>query len=338
MFYFAAVKALLIFIFATVWVACDNSETVSRQASSTDSVLTLDQLNALLLQDANNPDLYWKRSDFHFKNGNWREAIFDLDRILEIDSMRDDVYVRKADILMAQKDFGRAKIMLDEAIYKIPNSVPMLLKASEIWFLAGNLTECINWANSALGFDPNNAQGYYLKGMAYRDMKDTVKAVSSFQTAIEQDPRHYESAMQLGRLFELAGHMRAEAYYDLAVSARPRSLDARYALGLFVQGRGKPEKALAQYAAILDIDSAYVPAWYNKGYILLLQYERADSALIYFDKALVISPQYVDARYMRGYCLELLGKENEALLEYREVLRQVPHHELAARGFNRLTA
>lgn len=318
-------------------MSCNTPNTDGVDTEVTATPLTLVEINDRLRDNPDDSALYRLRAEYHRLNGDWREALFDLDRILAMDSMRDDIYVRKAEVLMAQKEFGRAKIMLDEAVYKIPSSVPILLKASEIWLLAGNLQECINWANSALGFDPNNAQGYYLKGMAYKDLRDTVKAVSSLQTAVEQDPKHYEAALQLARLYERAGHPLAEQYYELAVSIRPGSIDARYAFGLFVQGRGKPEKALAQYDAILEKDSAFVPAWYNKGYVLLLSYERADSAIGYFEQAFALQPEYADARYMVGYCHELLGNTRQALLNYREVLRMVPHHELAARGFNRLT-
>jgi tetratricopeptide (TPR) repeat protein len=336
LFYFAAVKAIALFLLSGLWISCSTPSGTSITSEDADTITQLVKINNLLRSAPNDSVLYRRRAEIHLSQGDWREALFDLDHVLQIDSTRGDIYVKKADILMAQKEFGRAKIMLDEAIYKLPAYVPMLLKASEIWLLAGNLEECINWANSALGFDPNNAQGYYLKGMAYRDLKDTVKAVSNLQTSIEQDPKHYEAAMQLGRLFERAKHPRAEAYYNLAVTSRPESLDARYAFGMFLQANGKPEKALEQYDAILQLDSGYVQAFYNKGYIILLHLERADSAHFYFDKAAQMAPQYADAVYMRGYCMELLGRVSEAVLDYREALRLVPHHDLAARGLNRL--
>ena len=49
------------------------------------------------------------------------------------------------------------------------------------------------YLNEALKVDIHSATAYRLKGFNYKYAGDTVNAVSSFQTAIEQDPNDYDS-------------------------------------------------------------------------------------------------------------------------------------------------
>jgi tetratricopeptide (TPR) repeat protein len=212
-----------------------------------------------------------------------------------------------------------------------------MLKISEIYLWAGDYQKTINWANAALGFDQYLGQAYYLKGMAHEYSGDTVSAVSSFQTALEQSPGHYQAYMQLGKLYAIEKHELADAYFSNAIRVKPNSIEAYYARGLHRQELGRAEDALEDYHSILELEPNHVAATYNLGYVKLILLEQVDSAIIHFEKAANTAPEYADAKYMWGYCLELQGKNADALKMYKAVLKQEDTHTLAAKGLNRLT-
>ena len=54
---------------------------------------------------------------------------------------------------------------------------------------------------SKLKIDETIAKGYFLKGMCYKESGDTTRAISSFQTACEQDNQYYDAYVETGRLF-----------------------------------------------------------------------------------------------------------------------------------------
>ncbi|MFK5173600.1 tetratricopeptide repeat protein, partial [Propionibacterium freudenreichii] len=74
------------------------------------------------------------------------------------------------------------------------------LKLSEIALLLKDYANSIKYANDALKIDVFNPTAYFLKGMTYKYGKDTNNAISSFQTAIEQDNQYYKAFVELGFL------------------------------------------------------------------------------------------------------------------------------------------
>lgn len=332
-------KYFIFFIVVFTFIACDNDSTLN----GNDNIRKVsygsgyDSLSALINDDISNAELYAARGDWLMKNDRLDDAIPDYQRAIELDSTNGKYYVSKSEVLIAQKQIGLAKALLDEAIHKSPGSTEIMLKTSEIYLWAGDYQKTIDWANAALGFDQYLAQAYYLKGMAHEFSKDTVKAVSSFQTAVEQDPQDYNSYMQLGKLYAIEKHDLADAYYANAIRINPKSIEAYYARGLYRQNLNRANDALEDYNQIIELEPNHVAANYNIGYVKLMLLEQPDSAITFFEKASNYAPDYADATYMWGYCLELESKTAEALIKYQETLIIDDTHTLAAKGVNRLT-
>jgi tetratricopeptide (TPR) repeat protein len=77
--------------------------------------------------------------------------------------------------------------------------------------------EAINEINEVLKLEKSNPKAYYLKGVIYKESGDTSLAVSSFMTAIEQDPKVAGRLALWGR--RLMGEMISQA--TLVAGSRP---------------------------------------------------------------------------------------------------------------------
>jgi tetratricopeptide (TPR) repeat protein len=340
-FYFRNIrmKYILVFSIFILFFSCKDD----RSVNGNDNIQRVsfgsgyDSLSSLIEDDRGNAELYSIRGYWLMNNNKLVEAIPDFQRAIDLDSTNGKYYVGKSEVLIAQKQIGLAKAFLDEAIHKSPGSTEIMLKTSEIYLWAGDYQKTIDWANAALNFDQYLAQAYYLKGMAHQYSKDTVKAVTSFQTAVEQDPMQYNAYMQLGKLYALENHEYADAYYANALRINDKSIEAYYARGLYRQNIKNAEGALEDYNEILELEPNHVAANYNIGFVKLMLLEQPDSAKIFFENASNFAPTYADAIYMLGYCLELEGDNSNALIKYQEALLVQDTHTLAARGVNRLT-
>ena len=74
-----------------------------------------------------------------------------------------------------------------------------------------------------------------MKGMNYKEIKDTAKAISSMQTAVEQDQTYYSAYIQLGILCAAQKNPLAVQYYKNAMRIQPNSTEAWYDLGKYYQ-------------------------------------------------------------------------------------------------------
>lgn len=259
----------------------------------------------------------WKRAiALDSTNAEWRIGLGDL-------------YYRKIKIASAEQQFSKA-ISLD------PTGTEARLKLSEMKLLQHQYTEAMTLANEALRIDPRQPRGYFLKGWIHAEAGDTALAISSYQTAVEQDPEFYEAYMSLGLLLASMHDPLAMQYYTSALEIQPRSVEALYDMAMFAQEHGNDSLALRCYDRIKEIEPDYPRAWYNTGFVLLEHHRDIDGARTQFNKAIELLPDYTEAYYSRGLTYELEGRLDSALKDYKQALLLAPNFTLPAEGLGRL--
>lgn len=321
------------------------NQTATENQSQADSALAaapvqaspVDSLNDVILTQPNNPELYVARAELKVQERDRKGAMADLERAIAIDSLNPDPYVLLATLKFQSKKVEEATQLLTKAKAIDPNHVATNLKLAELYMVASNFEEAFNHVNTVLRADVYNAEAYFLKGMIYKFAGDTAKAVTSFQTCVEQNPDYYDAHIQLGLLYATIPDDLALAYYDNALDIQPNSLEALYNKALYQQTRERFEEADQLYNRILAIDSTYYIAYYNKGYLRLVYTTDYDSSAYLFSKAISYDPNYFEAFYNRGYSYELAGNKKKALEDYQKALAIKPDFTLAAKGISRVS-
>lgn len=110
---------------------------------------------------------------------------------------------------------------------------------------------------------------------------------------------------------------------------RPSSEEALYNRGLYYQETGKLDKAEEDYKTILSKNSNYSDAYYNLGFIALVNKEDYPEAIKQFSNAIRANQNYVEAFYNRGLAYEYSGDKNSAIKDYRSALSIFPNYGLA---------
>src|SRR6185369_1058886 len=149
-------------------------------------------------------------------------------------------------------------------------NVDAMLKLAELYFYVKKYDKSIEYINMALKINKYNAKAYFMKGMNYKEIKDTAKAISSMQTAVEQDQTYYNAYMQLGILNAAQKNPLAVQYYKNALRIQPNSTEAWYDIGKYYQDVMDWTQASEAYATLLKIDPKYKNAFYNLGVINLV--------------------------------------------------------------------
>jgi len=86
-------------------------------------------------------------------------------------------------------------------VKKFPENTDGLLKLGELYFFVKQYENAFAKINQALKINENLAKAYYLKGNIYKEIGDTAKAISSLETAIEQDNKNYGAFLDLGLIY-----------------------------------------------------------------------------------------------------------------------------------------
>ena len=235
-----------------------------------------------------------------------------------------------------KRNFMNLKDLLEKCLSLDNKNVDAMLKLAELYFYVKKHDKCFEYINMALKIDKYNTKGYFMKGMNYKELKDTAKAISSMQTAVEIDQTFYSAYMQLGILNAGQRNPIAIDYYKNALRIQPQSKDTWYDIGKFYQDAKNWDKAIEAYNVLLKIDPMHKNANYNLGGIYMVGKNDYKSSLTYFSKALSIDPAYVEAYYGRGVCYQTMGDKKNAATDFKACLSINPNFEEAANALKGL--
>jgi tetratricopeptide (TPR) repeat protein len=296
----------------------------------------LKEVNAELLNTPNDPTLYVKRSRVYIGLKDFDLALSDALRATKLDSSKAEHYIALADVYFASNKARYAKETLEYVVKRFPDNSEGLLKLAELLYLVRQYESAIAYINKALKLDESNAKAYYLKGSIYKESGDTAKAISSIQTAVEQDNQYFDAYNDLGLLYGARKNPLAFQYFDNALRINPSSQVVLYNKAKLLQDMKRIDESMAVYDQILQINRDNTQALYNIGAIFLAVKKDPRSAIEYFSKAITVDPKFTEAYFARGVSFEELKDFSSAKADYKAALDITPNYEPAVEALNNL--
>lgn len=309
------------------------------EKTGSDSLIGKDSLsvvNELIRKDPGNLDLYLRRSKLYMNAKDYAASLADMDRILAIDSSKAEYLVAAADINFFTGKIARTKQLLERAVQVNPENIDCLLRLAQLYHYLKQYDEEMELIDQALHKDVHYAQAYFMKGMLFKDKGDTLHAISSMQTAVEQDPDYYNAYIQLGLLCSAKKNPLAESYYLNALKINPNSEEALYDLGMHYQSIDNYNAAIETYTTLLKINPHHFDAHFNLGMLHTVKLGVIDEGMKYFAAAIQDKPQDPRGYYGRGFCFEKKGDVTNATADYKMALTVDPNYSNAAIALSRL--
>jgi tetratricopeptide (TPR) repeat protein len=290
----------------------------------------------ILASQPNNADAYWNRGKLEALNQSFAAALNDLTKAVLLDSTKSTYLCSLADADFRTGHTHEARDAFATAIRIDPKNTDALLKLAELYLYVKRYPDALDLVDQAIKVNPYIAKEYFLKGMIFIENHDTTKAISSIQTAVEQDPGYYDAYIQLGLLFANKGNAIALTYYDDATNLEPQNPESYYDKGMFYQFGGDDDDAIQAYQEAVQVDSVYKHAYYNLGVIYNEDKTDYNTSLGYFDKAIKCDTAYFMAYYGRGDCYQMLKQYNKAMADYAHAYRINPQFKAAEQAYQNL--
>lgn len=336
--------SLISLVFCMFLFSCGNSgkNTELEKKIEVDSTLSklnspeLKAVNKELLADPNNPDLYYKRGKIYLGNNDLEAAKNDAIRAIKLDSLKADYFILLSDSYFIANETRMAKESLEKCIKINPSNIEANLKLAELYFYVKKYQEAINYANNALRVNENTSKAYFIKGMCYKESGDTAVAISSFQTAVEQDNTIIDAYLELGILLTHKKNALALEYLNSALKMDPANQDVMYNIAYYFQSKGDYKKAIEAYKSLLSKNINYKEAHYNLGAIEVASTKNYKDAIKHFTNAINADANYADAYFARGVCYDELKDKTNATADYQMALQLEPNHKFAVENLNNL--
>jgi tetratricopeptide (TPR) repeat protein len=262
-------------------------------------------------------------------------AVKDYKHAIALDSNNASLYSLVGDVLFENKDIQGSVQWLQKALTKDPNDKKARLKVAKMFLYIGKHSEGFQQIDIVLRNDAYNPEAYYLKGMLYKDMKDTAKALSSFQTAVQVSPDYKDAIVQLGVIYASRKDSIALRYLDNAFKVDSSDVFPIFARGVYYQEQKDFARAKEEYTRCILHNRHYVDAYFNMGNILMQQ-DSVQKSMRQFAMVLKVDPRNPTAYYDRGVCYEVMDSMKSAIDDYRHALILDPTYKSPKEALKRL--
>lgn len=339
--YFDSQLKKLIYVTAIgmMLISCQRGGKVAQEVPQ-DSLAQIEAVKEVSSQIENNPgnsQLYYKRAGIYEAQGYLARAEADYEEAIRLDSGQAIYYFALGRLSYGMNQTTKAAEAYEKALVLQPDFNEAAYKLADLYFLVKEHQKSIALFTGLIKKDPGNSRPYHGLGLNYKDMKDTLRAIYHFQTAVENDPKDIESVLYCANLYAGKGNALALEYYQSALKLKPKSTDALFGRAYFFQQKKLYAQALKDYRRVIDIDPQNYRAYFNVGYIA---FERADysEARRHWDIATRMQNFYPQAYYMKGLSFELQGKREDAVANYKLAYEQDPDYSLAKEALLELGA
>lgn len=343
-------KYLLILLSSIILFACNGGQEngeIDDLNESIDSIQEIDSLayfNERIKENPRNSQLYYKRAMFTLGLGRLMSAKADLEQAMRLDSLNLDARLLYGNIQLSLTHVDTSRFHYDFILRHDSANTGAMLGMSKIYALLNDKERADGYISALLRVDQYNAEAYFMRGIIYRsDYYETNRqdswdrAMSSFQTAVEQDPDYYSAYVEMGVMQDEKGSELALEYYNSALDIFPESTEALYNVGMYHQKRGELNEAIDAYKRVIEIDSLWADPYYNQGYIhLIVKDGNLDSAIFYLSKATECDPDYYQAYNNLGLAYETKGDIENAKKFYSRAIEVNPDFQLAKDNLNSL--
>lgn len=314
----------LIFVFVLFFAACSQKE------SSVEAKATIAQLSEQLLEHPTDTHLLQLRKQFFLNKGNTAAALLDQKKIVALDSLNCELLFEQAMMEYTLAEAGdpnyyrAALASLSKDLEEQEVHLPSMLLRGELNYLYKKHEASLKDLNTVLKGNPYLVKAYFYKGLNFKELGDTGRAIAQFQTVVEQDPNHQDAYEHLALLHAAQGSPLAGFYFDNALAVDSSVLQLWYNKGMYLQNKGDVKEARECYSAILRRDAYHPLAHYNMGYLFYLE-KKYGMAADHFAEVIYTDPNYAAAFFSRGLCFKAMGNPAQAKFDFENALRLDPN-------------
>ncbi len=225
----------------------------------------------------------------YLNDNNIDSAQYYFELALNEDSNNFSALNQLAEIHFKKVQVGKAFEYLKKSVQIDSTDALIHLKIAEINVFLGKYQDVFSNVNKALRINERMPSAYFMKGVAYKYIGDTVKAISSFKTAIEVDHDFYPVYYELGLLLTLQNDSTGIEYYKNGVEIKPGDMDLLMSLAWSYQQFGRINDSEDCYRKLLIKSPNHELGLFNYA-VLKHQLNQNDTALILVNKLLKSHP------------------------------------------------
>jgi tetratricopeptide (TPR) repeat protein len=301
-------------------------------------------INETLDDNPENADAYFKKSRILLEMEEPKEALSSIDRAINLAGNNPDYSLVKIRAHAAAGEMPQAFEEAQKAIKSGNISEELYSIVAEGNLQNENFRQAIRYAGEALSLNPNSAENYFRKGIAYIALSDTAKAASNFLKSLEFGKPAEEVYATLVKMYVDFGNYE-QAYLFIQQLEPVDNAKMEFQKARVLRKVGQPDSATVVLYNILSDSGKLkevgeVPL-YQEMKDLYLDTRIYDSALLYANKLLALNENDKEAIITMARVYDRRQYYSQAVGEYQRILEmdstlQPQIHNLAVEELDEL--
>ena len=281
--------------------------------------------NFQALPDRGNPINEWEPESM-----GWHNAVEGIRKVVgKMQSQAEqkrlaELAFQRGDFLTIIQNFDAAIRNYNQAIYINPNYADAYNNRGIAYAEKGDLDAAIRDFDKAIELNPNHVVHYYNRGTAYGKKDDLDAAIRDYNQAIYINPDHATAYNNRGTAYDKKDDLDAAIRdYNQAIYINPDHATAYFNRGAAYAKKGDLDAAIQDYNQAIEINPRYVDAYNNRG----VSY--ADKGYLYaaiqdYNQAIELNPRYATAYNNRGIAHFQMNNFIDAIADYSKALELNP--------------
>ncbi len=198
----------------------------------------------------------------------------------------------------------------------------------------GKSEEAIANFNEVIRLNPNFTQAYVYRGLAYKRLGMTEKAIDDYTQALRLsvNNRNDQASIYYNRglaYSDLRKPQEAVDDFSKAIQLNPKDADAYYRRGFILSEKSEIQQAIADFSKAIALNPSYLSAYAQRGLTFDGYLGDLPAATADFIKAVRLKPQNEEDYWNRGNARFNLGDLRGAVADFTEALRLKPNYSRA---------
>jgi len=208
----------------------------------------------------------------------------------------------------------------DQAIALQPDYAEAYNNRGIAYGAKGDLAHAIADFDQVIALDRDDAEVYNNRGIAYAAKGDFARAIADYDQAIALKPDLAEAYNNRGTAYYDKGDLgRAIIDYDRAIALKPDLAEAYSNRGTAYYDKGDLGRAIIDYDQAIALKPDYAVAYAGRGAAYGAKGD-LDHAIADYDQAIALKPDYAKAYVNRGNAYVQAGEKDKAIADFRKVL------------------
>lgn len=317
---------LLLFIALSVFSCGDSGSPQESVDEGVTQIAELNMLNEQIGKNPHEPERYVMRAQVYLAYGNTSNAIEDILKAIQLDSLNKDYYYLLSDTYLEASNSRQSLAAMVKLASLYPEDEDVLVNLAELYLIFQMYEDSRRTVDRVLEINQYNSDAFFILGYGFLEIGDTLRAKNAYLRAAELNPDVLRNWMALGNLGITMSDKNTETYFLNALRLDSTNMDAMNSLAVHYQTTGNFEEAKKLYKKLIRRDKAYVNAVFNMGLVYYEQ-DSLQLAIDHFNIALSLNSALPRAYFYRGASYEKAGDYKPALNDYEQSFIFDPNNE-----------